>query len=63
MAEKTLEQIDAEIAAKNAARDALKGELRLLQAERDRLAANAAVAAKVAAMSAAEREAMKNALG
>lgn len=63
MAEKTLEQIDAEIAAKNAARDQLKGSLRLLQAERDRLAAKAAVAAKVAAMSAAEREAMKHALG
>ena len=63
MAERTLAQVESEITAKNAAIDTLKGQLRVLNAERDRLYAADFAARRVAAMGAAEREAMKSALG
>jgi uncharacterized coiled-coil protein SlyX len=63
MTDKTLDQLDAKIAAKNAAVDKLKDELRPLTRERDAFIAREATAKKLASMSPAEREAMKAALG
>lgn len=62
MAQRTLAEVEAEITEKNAQIDTLKGQLRLLNAERDRLYAADVTAKRVAAMSPAEREAMQAAL-
>ena len=54
--------LNAEIDAISAQRKALKGKMRALVGERDQRLAQAATSAKLAAMSPAEREAMKAAL-
>ena len=62
MAEKTLTEVEAAIAQKNAAVDALKVELRALNRTRDALLAAELTAKRLASMPPAEREAMKAAL-
>ena len=57
-----LNALDAEIAAISGQRKALKQKMRELVAERDKLLAAASAAAKLAAISPAEREALKKVL-
>jgi len=57
-----LTALDAEIAAISGQRKALKQKMRELVAERDKLLAAASAAAKLAAISPAEREALKKVL-
>ena len=59
----TLNALDTEIAAVSGQRRALKQKMRELVGERDKLFAAASAAAKLAAISPAEREALKEALG
>jgi len=57
-----LNALDAEIAAVSGQRKALKQTMRALVADRDKLLAAASAAAKLAAISPAEREALKKVL-